>query len=95
MTRIALAEMVQELRSELETALESAEGQEIRFDLGEVTLEVHVEVTKEASGKAGVKFWVFTGAEATGGVAKSQGHKVVLKLQPRTKAGERLTLGQS
>lgn len=94
MAKIELAEMVQNLRSELEKALEVAEGQQIRFDLDEVTLEAQVQVSREASGKAGVKFWVFSTAEAGGKVGQTQGHKVVLKLKPRTAAGGAIALGR-
>jgi len=53
MAKIALAEMIDELRNELQTAVAAGEGEEIRFALGEVTLEAQVEVAKEGEGKAG------------------------------------------
>jgi hypothetical protein len=94
MARIALAEMVEELRRELEEAVAQGEGQEVRFELDEVTLEAHVQVSREAKGKAGVKLWVFSDVEASGGVSKTQGHKIVLKLQPRGGGGGKVRLAR-
>lgn len=83
MAKIELAEMIKELRRELLSAVEAGRDQEIRFELGEVTLDAEVEVTREASARGGLKFWL---AEVTagGGGSRAQTQKVVLKLLPRT-----------
>ena len=81
MSRIALAEMVEELRKEIQKAVKKGEGAEIRFGLGEVTLEAQVEVKREGGAEAGLSFWVFE-AGASGGASKSVTQKVVLKLRP-------------
>jgi hypothetical protein len=94
MSRIELAEMVEELRQELQKAVEQGEGRKVRFELEKVTLEAQVEVARKAEGKAGVKFWVFSEAEASGGVSQSRGHKIVLELLPRSDGGERVQLGR-
>ena len=91
MAKIALAEMIQELRNELQAAVKAGEGEEIRFALGEVTLEAQVEVTKEGSGKAGIKFWLAE-TEASGKAAKAVTQKVVLKLRPVDAEGGEIEL---
>lgn len=93
MARIALAEMIEELRNELQTAVAAGQGKDVRFALGEVTLEAQVEVAKEGKGEAGVKFWL---AEigASGTASKAVTQKIVLKLEPVVGAtGEVVYLG--
>lgn len=91
MAKIALAEMIEELRRELQTAVQAGKDEEIRFGLGEVTLEAQVEVKRTVEGKAGVKFWV---AElgASGGGSKGVTQKIVLKLRPVDSDGSALKL---
>ncbi len=77
MAKIALADMIEELRNELQLAMEKGKGRSIRFELGEVTLEAEVAV--EGAGKAGFKIVVLTaGTEFKKGTT----HKITLKLQP-------------
>lgn len=83
MAKIALAEMVEELRRELREAVAAGEGQELRFEVPEITLELKVELTKEAGAEGKVKFWVFTEASASGSVAASNVQTVTLKLVPK------------
>lgn len=94
MGKIALAEMVEELRSELQVAAEKGKGKDLRFELGEVTLEAQVEVERKAEGKAGLKFWVLTSAEASAGIAKTSTQKIVLQLRPRLAGGGKISLGR-
>jgi hypothetical protein len=91
MARIALAEMIEELRNELQTAVEAGEGKEIRFALGEVTLEAQVEVAKQVEGKTGVKFWLAE-ASAAGKASKAVTQKIVLKLRPVDADGDEIEL---
>ena len=93
MSRMTVAEMIEELRRELETAVKAGKGKEIRFGLGEVTVEAQVEVKKAAKGKAGVKFWL-ADTEASGEASKTVTHKLVLKLEPQRASGGKLRLGR-
>lgn len=77
MAKIALADMIEELRNELQLAMEKGQGRSVRFELGEVTLEAEVAV--EGAGKAGLKIVVLTGGTE---FKKGTTHKVTLKLQP-------------
>lgn len=56
MARVALAEMIEELRTELEEAAAKGKGRDLRFELGEVTLEAQVEVERKAEGKVEVQY---------------------------------------
>jgi translation elongation factor EF-1beta len=93
MARIALSEMIEELRKELQIAVEAGEGEDIRFGVGELTLEAQVEVSKEGGAEGGVKFWV---AEigASGKVGKVDTQKIVLKLEPVDEDGLPLKVGR-
>lgn len=92
MSRIALAEMVEELRAELTEATVKGKGKDVRFELGEVTLEAQVEVERTAEGKAGLKFWVLTSAEAGVGIAHTRTMKIALQLRARSADGGPLLL---
>jgi len=91
MAKIRLAEMVQELRQELTAAIAAGEGEDLRFRLGEIELEAEVVVTKEGSGKAGVKFWVMD-AELGGSAEKKSVHRIKLRLEPETSRGGSVSL---
>ncbi len=90
MAKIALADMIEELRNELQDAVERGRGRSIRFGLGEVTLEAEVAVEGEVKGS--VKFWVFTGVEASGSQGRTQ--KITLKLLPHGENGKPLDLNR-
>lgn len=51
--RIELSEAVQQLRGELEKAIEAGSDEALRFEVLELELEMQVAVTKEASAEAG------------------------------------------
>ena len=53
-----MADAVRALRSELTAAMSEGEGQRLRFELDGVEMEFLLEVRKEGSGEAGIKFWV-------------------------------------
>ncbi len=55
---IELADVVSDLRTELERARYAGTGEELQFELGPIELEVSVGLTKEGSGGAKVRFWV-------------------------------------
>ncbi len=83
---IELAEVIRELRAELERARWAGESAELRFELGPVQLELEVALTHEAGGGGKVRFWVVeVGAE--GKVASSSTQKVTLTLTPTLVAG--------
>jgi hypothetical protein len=79
---VELAELIGQLRMELATAMHAGEEAELRFEIGPVELELTVQVTKEASPTAKVKFWVIE-AGADGKVASSVSQRVKLTLDPK------------
>ena len=60
-----LASVVRQLRAELNEALEGAEGERLRFELGPVHVALSVTVGREGGAGAKVRFWVVdAGADA-------------------------------
>jgi Trypsin-co-occurring domain 2 len=55
---IELAEVIRELRRELQQAMHVSGGEPLRFDLGPPELETTVAIEKGGSGGARVRFWV-------------------------------------
>ena len=87
MVAIELAELIGQLRSELTVAMTAGEGEDLRFELGPVELELTVEVKKEGGGGGKVRFWVVElGADAKAASGTTQ--KIKLKLDPH-RAGQR------
>jgi Trypsin-co-occurring domain 2 len=56
--RVELAQVIGQLRRELSVAMREGEGEDLRFELGPVELELTVGVSKEAGPNAKVRFWV-------------------------------------
>jgi Trypsin-co-occurring domain 2 len=85
--RVPLAEAVKALRAELLEAIREGATQELQFGLGTVEVELEVEVTKAAEGKAGVKFWVVN-ADAKGSRSTVATQRVKLSLLPVSANGD-------
>ena len=84
---IPLADAIGELRSELQTAMEQGKDEELKFRLGDVELEFHIGVTKEAGGGGGIKFWLVS-LEAKGSIGTVQTQKIKLTLKPESADGQ-------
>jgi hypothetical protein len=84
---LKLAAAVATVRDELLEAARSAADQEIRFEVGDVTMEFSVEMRKDAKAKFGFTAWVVT-AEAGGGIGRSDVNKVTLCLRPHLTDGK-------
>ena len=83
---IELAEVIGELRRELQEVLNAGEGEQLRFELGPVELEATVAVEKSGGGGAKVRFWVIeVGGDAKVGEVTT--HRVKLALQTRLAGG--------
>jgi hypothetical protein len=79
---IEVAELIGQLRAELDAATEAGQGSDLKFELGPVELELTVAVDKEAKPGAKVRFWVVElGADAKLSSANTQ--KIKLTLEPR------------
>jgi Trypsin-co-occurring domain 2 len=85
---IQLATLIRELRRELLDAIKEGADSPLRFALGPVELDLEVQVTREAGGGGGVRFWVVSAeASAKTGSAHSQRIHVVLNPPRETMIG--------
>jgi Trypsin-co-occurring domain 2 len=91
---LELAAAVATVRDELLKAAKSAVDQDIRFEVGDVTMEFSVEMRKDVKAKFGFTAWVVT-AEAGGGVARSDVHKVALSLRPHLRDGQSVEVSET
>ena len=78
---IELAEVINELRAELDRARTAPGDSALRFGLGPVQLEVTVALEREGRTGGKVRFWVAE-ANAEGRVASTSTQRIVLTLNP-------------
>jgi hypothetical protein len=78
---IELAEVISELRAELDRARLAAEGSALRFGLGPVELEVTVALSREGKTGGKVKFWVAE-VNAEGKLSSTSTQRIKLTLNP-------------
>ena len=76
---IPLADLIDAVRTELETAARSARGRQLQFEVKDVQLEVNVTTTGTREAEGGLKVWVLT-VGASGSRANMASHKVTLTL---------------
>jgi hypothetical protein len=81
MEPIGLKDAIEVLRKELSESILAAADEELRFEVGQITVEMQLAVERKAEGKAGIKFWVLEfGGKASHGT--TQTHKVTIPLKP-------------
>lgn len=80
---IPLAEMIEELRMQLQASMNAARGQDLRFAVKEVAVELQVAITRATEGSAGLKFWVLD-ASAGHKATEQMTHTFKLALEPVT-----------
>ncbi len=79
---IELADLIRQLRAELVAAMAAGEGEQLRFALGPVDLELSVSVQREASGSGKLRFWVAeVGADAS--LSRTDTQLIRLRLDPQ------------
>ncbi|MBS2533501.1 hypothetical protein KGQ20_12030 [Catenulispora sp. NF23] len=84
---IELADLLASLRSEISRARISGAGEDVRFRIDSIELEVQVEVEKTGEGSTGVKFWVLSvGGKRS--AKEAQTHLLKLSLTAETEAGD-------
>jgi len=90
--KVGLRETLEALRVELSKSILAAEGEQIRFEVGEIELEVQFVVEQSKEGKGGLKFWV---VEMGGGVTNKDTitHRIKIPLKPIWKDGKPLLTG--
>ena len=90
--RIGLEETISALRQELIASIVASQGEGLRFEVGEVTVEFHVEVERSSDAKGGIKFWVVELSGSSGAKDKSI-HKVTIPLKPLRRDGKPVLTG--
>lgn len=80
------------MRVELSKSILASEGEQIRFEVGEIELEVQFVVEQSKEGKGGLKFWV---VEMGGGVTNKDTitHRIKIPLKPIWKDGKPVLTG--
>jgi hypothetical protein len=82
MAGLELASVVRQLRAELNEALDEAEGERLRFELGPVELSLSVTVGREATPGAKIRFY-FIEAGADAKISREAVQDIKLVLTPR------------
>jgi hypothetical protein len=90
--QIGLKETIVALRQELIASIVASQGEKLRFEVGEVTLEFHVEVERSTDAKGGIKFMVVELGGSSGTKDKSV-HKVAISLKPLRVDGKPVLTG--
>lgn len=79
---VELAELISELRRELQAARDAGAGEDLRFELGPVELEMTLAIRREVGGGGKVRFWIVElGGEGNYGNDATQ--RIKLTIQPR------------
>jgi hypothetical protein len=77
-----LASVIRQLRTELNEALDDAEGERLRFELGPVELSMTITIGQEATPGAKIRLWVVeAGADAK--ISHDSAQEIKLVLAPR------------
>jgi hypothetical protein len=83
---VGLAEVIRQIRGELEEAREDGEGRSLGFNVEKVSLEFTVQVHRSGTGRGGLRIGVVT-AELGGTVDRQTTHRVQVELQPEWEGG--------
>jgi hypothetical protein len=81
-----LADAIELLRDQVTEAQQRAAGHALRFVMGEVTLELEVELERSGSRGGGLRFGVVS-ADARGERSSRSSHRVTLALTPQLSGG--------
>lgn len=80
--RIELAQVISQLREELQNAQRAGKDEDLKFEVGPVELELTVAVDREGGANAKVKFWVVE-LGASGKADSKATQRIKLVLDPR------------
>jgi hypothetical protein len=87
-----LLDAVTALRSELSESILAAAGEQLRFAVGEITLEFQVEVERTARGSGGINFWVVQ-LSGEGSRTSTTTHTISIPLRPVSQDGRPVLTG--
>lgn len=91
-SKFGLADCLNELRSDLAATMQAGKGQDIKFLVEDISLDLQIVASTEASGGGGVKWWILS-AEASAEKASSVTQKLSLKLKVVNSIGESIPMG--
>ncbi|MFD9903764.1 trypco2 family protein [Streptomyces sp. NPDC059063] len=83
MAEVPLAEAIARLRRELQDAIAAGQGEQLKFELDAVVLELEVALSTGAGAGAKAGFWSVLTAEATADHRRGSTHRLTLTLTPR------------
>ncbi|MER6675121.1 trypco2 family protein [Streptomyces sp. NPDC000983] len=90
---IELADAIEVVRDQLMLATARGNGQDVRFEVGDIHMEFTVELRTEATTGAKVRAWVVD-AGADGTRARTRTHRVAFTLTPKdTRTGGSVEVG--
>lgn len=89
---VGLAEVIRQVRAELEQARLDGEGHGLHFGVEKVSLEFAVQVHRGGSGQAGLRIGVVT-ADLGGTAGRDTTHRIQVDLLPQDKHGEMFRAG--
>jgi hypothetical protein len=78
---IELAELIQQLRQELDRARQASETEELKFELGPIDLETTVALERQGGAGGRIRFWVVD-LEADARAASTKNQRIKLTLRP-------------
>ncbi|MFD5028839.1 trypco2 family protein [Streptomyces sp. NPDC058220] len=87
-----LAEVIGQVRHELEQAQHSGAESDLRFSVESVNLEFAVQVRKEGSGRAGVQIGVIA-VGAGGSASRDTTHRITIELKPHGRDTSHYSVG--
>ncbi|MFJ6215887.1 trypco2 family protein [Streptomyces sp. NPDC092296] len=79
---VGLAEVIRQVRGELEQARLDGQGHALTFAVEKVSLEFAVQVHRTGSGSGGLRIGVVT-AELGGSAGRDTTHRIQVELQPK------------
>lgn len=93
-SKLQLAQVIKQLRSELTTAAKDGDGEDIRFTVEDIELELDITVEQQAEGGVAAKFYVLT-SSFKGSTKDAMTQKIKLKLRPTNKDGQQPEISDS
>ncbi|MER7045103.1 MULTISPECIES: trypco2 family protein [Streptomyces] len=91
---VGLAEVIRQIRSELEEARAEAQGRDVGFTVENVNLTLTFQVHRSGTGRGGVNIGVVT-AEFGGAVDRQTTHQIQVDLKPELPSGERVKVSRT
>jgi hypothetical protein len=91
---VRLAEVIRQIRGELEEARAEAQGQAVGFTVENVNLTFTVQIHRSGTGRGGVNIGVVT-AELGGTVDRQTTHQIQVDLKPELTTGERVKVSRA